>query len=136
MAVADVIKRHRKARGWTQQGLADLSGLTQGAITNLERGVNPRPSAETMQKLAHAFSVSADQLMAEAGLTPSVTVMVELKATVSDQALAELLRNWPDLTEEDRAAALSLVRSFAKRSKQRKNGKHQVQTPESEPAVS
>lgn len=39
MATGDNIRRHRKAKGFTQAQLADAVGLTEGAIRHYESGI-------------------------------------------------------------------------------------------------
>lgn len=49
MATGDNIRRHRKAKGFTQAQLADAVGLTEGAIRHYESGiraVKPEPARE------------------------------------------------------------------------------------------
>lgn len=56
------IKEHRKARGWTQEQLAQMVGTTKGYISQMENGVR-EPSAETLRSLAAAFGVDAVQMI-------------------------------------------------------------------------
>jgi transcriptional regulator with XRE-family HTH domain len=135
MALAETLRQYRKQRGLTQQELADLAGLTQGAVTNLERGVNPRPSGETVKKLAHALGITADQLMVEADLIPPPATLAELDGA-PDLALQELIRAWPDLTPEDRETALAVTRSLLERHQKRKKRKNGAIAPESNTAAS
>jgi transcriptional regulator with XRE-family HTH domain len=57
------IKQLRKKAGWSQQRLAEKSGLSYTVITKIEQGVAKRPSIQTMVKLADAFSVTIDELI-------------------------------------------------------------------------
>ncbi len=52
----------RKARGLTQEGLADLVGLTKLQIYRYER-CDAQPSLEVIKKLAVALSVTIDALV-------------------------------------------------------------------------
>ena len=49
--------RIRKARGYTQEQLADLSGLSQQYLSDLERGKR-NPTVVTVYEIAMALDVS------------------------------------------------------------------------------
>jgi transcriptional regulator with XRE-family HTH domain len=55
--VGDNCARIRKARGFTQEQLADLSGLTQQYLSDLERGKR-NPTVVTVYEIAQALGVS------------------------------------------------------------------------------
>lgn len=52
----------RRIRGFTQMTLASEAGLTLGTIWNIEHGRN-RPSFDTIQAIAKALNVLADQIL-------------------------------------------------------------------------
>lgn len=54
---AGLIRHLRQERGWTQEQLAQRSGLTVRSVSNLERSVT-RPAPETVDKLAAAFGLA------------------------------------------------------------------------------
>jgi transcriptional regulator with XRE-family HTH domain len=44
---ADTVKRLRRERGWTQEELAAVAGLSsQAIVSNVERGLTPGPAVE------------------------------------------------------------------------------------------
>jgi transcriptional regulator with XRE-family HTH domain len=55
--VGDNCARIRKSRGYTQEQLADLSGLTQQYLSDLERGKR-NPTVVTVYEIAQALGVS------------------------------------------------------------------------------
>ena len=57
------IKTLRKKAGWSQQKLAEKSGLYYNAITKIEQGSAKQPTIQTMIKIADAFKVSLDELV-------------------------------------------------------------------------
>lgn len=61
MATGDNIRRHRKARGFTQAQLADAVGLTEGAIRHYESGIRA-VKPELLEKIAKALEVSEGAL--------------------------------------------------------------------------
>ena len=69
MRLEERIKQLRINRNMTMQQLADLSNLTKGYISMLEKGLNPStkkpivPSLETVQNLANAFNMNLEELL-------------------------------------------------------------------------
>jgi transcriptional regulator with XRE-family HTH domain len=57
------VKELRKKMSWSQQKLAEKSGLSYNAITKIEQNVATHPTIQTMTKLADAFNVSIDELV-------------------------------------------------------------------------
>ena len=55
----------RRKRGLTQPELADLAGVAQRTICDIENGVVPGVRAITIKKLARALNVSSSYLMGE-----------------------------------------------------------------------
>lgn len=66
MGFADRLIQFRKARGLTQQGLADKAEMHVVQIRRYETEAS-QPSLEAIRKLATALSVSADDLVFEQG---------------------------------------------------------------------
>ena len=56
---ADLLKRHRGMAGLTQEALAERAGISARSLSDLERGVNPTPRADTVQRLAAALELPA-----------------------------------------------------------------------------
>ena len=62
------IRRLRHARGWTQDQLAEASGVGQSTISALENGRQDQTSLEYLQRLARAFQVSINVFLRAAGI--------------------------------------------------------------------
>jgi transcriptional regulator with XRE-family HTH domain len=58
----DRIRELRSARVMTQEGLAELSGLSRQYIGDIERGVR-NISLINIEKIAKAFSISLSELL-------------------------------------------------------------------------
>lgn len=56
------IFRYRKAAGLTQEGLCELTGLTSGSISKIERGIMP-VKITTLCNIAKALNVTCDSLL-------------------------------------------------------------------------
>ena len=57
------LRTMRKARCWTQAGLAERAGLTQSQVSMMETGARGGRSYPALSALANAFGVSVDHLM-------------------------------------------------------------------------
>ena len=67
----DVIAKYREAAGLTQRQLADLVGVTDQTISNLERGANS-PTLDTARALARVLGIPVEALFASE--TPTTDV--------------------------------------------------------------
>lgn len=65
MKLAETIKRLRRARGWTQEGLAVAAGLSSGTVNRLEGGHGYR--SETIERLEGALGVELEVSVEESG---------------------------------------------------------------------
>ena len=59
----EVLRKHRKRKGWSQMKLATEAGLHLNALSNLERGKR-NPSLHTVFVLARALGVPPSKLVA------------------------------------------------------------------------
>ena len=57
----DVLRRSRLAAGLTQEELADHAGLSVRGLSDLERGARRAPRRETIQLLAEALHLPAEE---------------------------------------------------------------------------
>ena len=57
---SQLLKRHRRAAGLTQEQLAERANLSVRGLSDLERGVKTRPHADTVEMLADALDLSPD----------------------------------------------------------------------------
>ena len=73
-----LLRGYRGRSGLTQQELAERAGLSVTAISELERGVHPTPHSKTVQCLAAALQLGAEERAAfeTAACRPCVAVLV------------------------------------------------------------
>jgi transcriptional regulator with XRE-family HTH domain len=62
MRFGERLARVRETRGWSQQELADRSGVPYITIYRCERGTHQEPRVSVAAKLARALGVSLDVL--------------------------------------------------------------------------
>ncbi len=61
--IAKRLKELRKKAGWSQQKLAEKSGLSYNTITKIEQGAATMPTIQTIIKIADALEISIDELV-------------------------------------------------------------------------
>lgn len=100
--VGPYLREQRLRAQLSLRQLADLAGVSNPYLSQVERGLR-KPSAEVLQQLARALSISSEALYVQAGIldqkrsVPSVT-----DAILADQ----------DLSRRQRRVLLELYRTF------------------------
>lgn len=61
--LAKQLKEYRKRKGWTQQKLAEKTGLSFNTITKIEQGIGDSPNLKTLLKLSEALEIGIDELV-------------------------------------------------------------------------
>lgn len=61
--VGDNIKKFRKKKGLTQDGLARKADIPYTTLTKLESNVVKKPSVQTVAKIARALGISMEDLI-------------------------------------------------------------------------
>jgi transcriptional regulator with XRE-family HTH domain len=108
-SVGELIADRRRAAELTLRQLADLTGISNPYLSQIERGLR-RPSAEVLQQLSKALRVSAESLYVRAGIldpddhTASTVEMALLAdATISERHKQVLLDVYRSFVAEDAA---------------------------------
>lgn len=68
--IGDRIRHLRRAKGYSQQQLADLLGLTKGAVSQWELGLTKNLKNAPLMDLCKIFGVSAEYLVNGAARAP------------------------------------------------------------------
>ena len=102
-SVGELIADRRRAAELTLRQLADLTGVSNPYLSQIERGLR-RPSAEVLQQLSKALRVSAESLYVRAGILDPEE---HLSSGVETALLAD-----PAITERHKQALLDVYRSF------------------------
>jgi putative transcriptional regulator len=88
MKIGMRIAQARKARGWTQEGLAERSGLHKQTISEWERG-NRTPSIDALAKLADALEVPLQDLVYGTAAELPQRQMIAAYVRLANQLLEE-----------------------------------------------
>ena len=71
MTLAQRILKRREQLHFTQEELAARSGISQGLISRIERGLTPSPGVLVLRRLARALMCSIDWLVSSAFSAPA-----------------------------------------------------------------
>lgn len=75
-----IVRKLRLEKGWSQEQLAEISGLSVRTIQRIERGQTP--SLESLKSLASVFETEVTQLTMETVMTNQAMSIEEEKAIV------------------------------------------------------
>jgi transcriptional regulator with XRE-family HTH domain len=101
--LGEFIRAQRELAHMSVRRLADLAGVSNPYLSQIERGLR-RPSAEILQQLAKALKISVETLYVRAGF---------LSDDDADRpSVREAVANDPALTPEQKQALLSVYDSY------------------------
>lgn len=99
--LGDHIREQRRQAELSMRKLADLAGVSNPYLSQIERGLK-RPSAEILQQIARALQVSAESLYVRAGILDSER----------DHDLMAAVRSQSDLTSDQKQVLIRIYTSF------------------------
>ncbi len=98
------IREQRKLAELSVRRLADMAGVSNPYLSQIERGLR-KPSAEILQQLARALELSAETMYVQAGI-------LDADHRPDPPTLESAIRSAPELTDDQRKALLGVYRSF------------------------
>ena len=105
--LGEFIKSQREIASMSVRRLAELAGVSNPYLSQIERGLR-RPSAEILQQLAKALKISAETLYVRAGLLSEEDAIAP--------SVREAIARDPLLTAEQKQALLNVYESYVGRS--------------------
>lgn len=103
--LGELIRRQRQQAELTLRELAERTNVSNPYLSQIERGLH-EPSVRVLKAIAGALNLSAESLLIQAGVldgTDGTTSRVTVEQAVNDD---------PKLSDDQRAALLSVYRSF------------------------
>ena len=100
--LGEFIREQRRVGHLSLRKLSELAGISNPYLSQIERGLR-RPSAEILQQIARALSISAETLYIRAGILEERTGTADL--------VGEILRD-PFLNEDQKKALVRIYDSF------------------------
>jgi len=105
--LGEYLREQRQSAQLSLRQLSEVAGISNPYISQIERGLK-KPSAEILQALAKALSISAESLYVRAGILDERTDVGEARLVdVTDAVLAD-----PKLNDRQRAVLLDVYESF------------------------
>jgi len=100
MRLPEKIKRLRKQKGISQQGLADKIGIHITHVSRLENG-HYQPSLDVVRKMIAFFEVSADFLISDSE--------TDFEVKSEDKAMVEKIKLINELELDEREALIKII---------------------------
>jgi transcriptional regulator with XRE-family HTH domain len=110
-ALGSFIRSQRKLANLSLRQLADLTSLSNPYLSQIERGLH-QPSVRVLRLLADALNVSAETLLAEAGLLGHGAGAAHGEKDRGPGSVESVIRADARLDEEQKAALLAVYRSM------------------------
>jgi len=112
-ALGSFIRSQRKLANLSLRQLADLTSLSNPYLSQIERGLH-QPSVRVLRLLADALNVSAESLLAEAGLLEHGRDAARGEGDSGPGLVESVIRADTRLDDEQKAALLAVYRSMLK----------------------
>jgi transcriptional regulator with XRE-family HTH domain len=115
-ALGAFIRSQRKLANLSLRQLADLTSLSNPYLSQVERGLH-EPSVRVLKAISDALNVSAETLLAQAGLVDAVAgASADAAAeTDADDRTEDAIAADKRLSDDQRAALLAVYRSMVDR---------------------
>jgi transcriptional regulator with XRE-family HTH domain len=104
------VRSQRKLANLTLRQLADMTSLSNPYLSELERGMH-QPSVRVLKQLADALNVSAEMLLAHAGLIDRHS---DGETVGEASGVEHAIRTDPTLDDTQKAALLAVYQSMAR----------------------
>ena len=113
-ALGAFIRTQRRMANLSLRQLAELTHLSNPYLSQIERGLH-QPSVRVLKQISDALNLSAETLMAQAGLIDKVAAGGSAEAGPGPKASApteDSIRADERLSEEQKAALIAVYRSM------------------------
>ena len=101
--IGEFIKAQREVANLSVRRLAELAGVSNPYLSQIERGLR-KPSAEILQQIAKALQISAETLYVRAGILAD--------QPITGNEVRDAIARDPKLTPEQRTALLNVYDSY------------------------
>jgi transcriptional regulator with XRE-family HTH domain len=108
--LGEYIRVQRQLADLSLRRLAEMTHVSNAYLSQIERGLH-QPSLRVIRSIADALNLSADVLLAQAGMVENRTAGTSSDARNTEAAI----RSDPDLTDDEREALIAVYRSYRQR---------------------
>jgi transcriptional regulator with XRE-family HTH domain len=106
-SLGEFIRSQRRLANLSLRELADRTHVSNPYLSQIERGLH-EPSVRVLKAIADALNVSAETLLAQAGLLDDTDEVDDAEGASTEAAI----RGDADLTDEQKTALLAVYRSY------------------------
>jgi transcriptional regulator with XRE-family HTH domain len=110
-ALGSFLRSQRKLANLSLRQLAELTSLSNPYLSQVERGLH-QPSVRVLRLLAEALNVSAETLLAQAGLLDQEPGAADGDPAGPSPSVEAVIRADERLDDEQKAALLAVYRSM------------------------
>ena len=110
-ALGAFIRTQRQMANLSLRQLAELTHLSNPYLSQVERGLH-QPSVRVLKAISDALNVSAETLMAQAGLIEAAAGAETGQADPGEPNTEDAIRADPRLSDEQKAALVAVYRSM------------------------
>jgi transcriptional regulator with XRE-family HTH domain len=105
--LGEFIRSQRRMANLSLRELADRTHVSNPYLSQIERGLH-EPSVRVLKAIADALNLSAETLLAQAGLLEDADDHDDAEGGSTEAAI----RRDPDLTDDQKTALLAVYRSY------------------------
>jgi transcriptional regulator with XRE-family HTH domain len=105
------IRDQRKKANLSLRQLAELTSLSNPYLSQVERGLH-QPSVRVLKAISGALNLSAESLMAQAGLIDAIASTDKGQADVEALPTEDAIKADPRLGDDQKAALIAVYRSM------------------------
>ena len=112
--LGDFIRTQRRLANLTLREMAQLAKVSNPYLSQIERGLH-EPSVRVLRSIASALNISAETLLAQAGLLDGTVAPADDGSAPADREVPvteAAIRLDPSLTEAQKEALLAVYRGF------------------------
>ena len=110
-ALGSFIRSQRKLSDLSLRELAERTRVSNPYLSQVERGLH-EPSVRVLKAISQALNVSAETLLAQAGLLDDEDGGDDTERAGSEPHTEGAIRADPDLTDDQKTALLAVYRSY------------------------
>jgi transcriptional regulator with XRE-family HTH domain len=114
-ALGAFIRERRKQANLSLRQLAELTSLSNPYLSQIERGLH-QPSVRVLKAISDALNLSAETLLAQAGLIDAIAAGADAGTAATDQASVpdteQAIRADRRLSEDQKSALIVVYRSM------------------------
>lgn len=110
-ALGSFLRGQRKLANLSLREMAERTKVSNAYLSQIERGLHA-PSVRVLRSIAQALDLSAEAMLAQAGLLDVDTAEDGDSARPEVMRTEHAIRTDPDLTDDQKEALLSVYRSY------------------------